>query len=73
MNELDGYNLAVIPAQKLLERFAEDETGATAVEYALIVAAVSIVIGAVLQRIGVYLDSVFRTIQQDTIIITDGA
>jgi pilus assembly protein Flp/PilA len=59
--------------QKLLARFAKDESAATAIEYALIVAAVSIVIGAVLQRIGVYLDSVFRTIQQDTIIITDGA
>ena len=60
MNELDGYNLAVIP----VERFAEDESGATAVEYALIVAALSVVIGAVLQRIGVTLDSVFRTLQQ---------
>ena len=59
--------------QKLLARFVMDESAATAIEYALIVAAVSIVIGAVLQRIGVYLDSVFRTIQQDTIIITDGA
>ena len=59
--------------QKLLARFAKDESAATAIEYALIVAAVSIVIGAVLRRIGVYLDSVFRTIQQDTIIITDGA
>lgn len=62
MNELDGYNLAVIPVQKLLERFAEDKSGATAVEYALIVAALSVVIGAVLQRIGVTLDSVFRTL-----------
>ena len=48
--------------QKLLARFAKDESAATAIEYALIVAAVSIVIGAVLQRIGVHLDSVFRTI-----------
>ena len=59
--------------QKLLARFAKDESAATAIEYALIVAAVSIVIGAVLQRIGVTLDSVFRTLQQDTIIIIDGA
>ncbi len=59
--------------QKLLARFAEDESAATAIEYALIVAALSVVIGAVLQRVGVALDSVFRTIQQDTIIITDGA
>ena len=56
--------------QNLLARFAKDESAATAIEYALIVAAVSIVIGAVLQRIGVHLDS---AIQQDTIIITDGA
>ena len=59
--------------QKLLTRFAEDESGATAIEYALIVAALSVVISAVLQRIGVTLDSVFRTLQQDTIIIIDGA
>ncbi|MFY9894864.1 MAG: Flp family type IVb pilin [Xanthobacteraceae bacterium] len=59
--------------QKLLARFAEDESAATAIEYALIVAALSVVIGALLQRIGVALDSVFRTIQQDSIIVTDGA
>jgi len=59
--------------QKLLTRFAEDESGATAIEYALIVAALSVVISAVLQRIGVNLGSVFRTLQQDTIIIIDGA
>jgi Flp pilus assembly pilin Flp len=70
MNELDGYNLAVIPVQKLFVRFAEDESGSTAIQYALIV---SVVIGSVLQRIGVTLDSVFRTLQQDTIIIIDGA
>ena len=51
----------------------KDQSAATAIEYALIVAVLSVVIGAVLQRIGVALDSVFRTIQQDTIIITDGA
>jgi pilus assembly protein Flp/PilA len=61
------------PMQKLLARFAEDESGATAIEYALIVAALSVMIGAVLQRIGVTLDSVFRTLQQDTIIMIDGA
>ncbi|MGA2313626.1 MAG: Flp family type IVb pilin [Xanthobacteraceae bacterium] len=59
--------------QKLLARFVMDESAATAIEYALIVAAMSVVIGAVLQRIGVTLDSVFRTLQQDTIIIIDGA
>ena len=59
--------------QTLLARFAADESAATAIEYALIVAALSVVIGAVLQRIGVALDSVFRTIQQGTIIVTDGA
>ncbi len=59
--------------QKLLARFVIDESAATAIEYALIVAAMLGVIGAVLQRIGVTLDSVFRTLQQDTIIIIDGA
>jgi Flp pilus assembly pilin Flp len=59
--------------QKLLARFVIDESAATAIEYALIIAAMSVVIGAVLQRIGVTLDSVFRTLQQDTIVIIDGA
>jgi len=58
--------------QKLLTRFAEDESGATAIEYALIVAALSVAIGAVLQRIAFNLDSVFTTLKQDTIIIFDG-
>jgi len=43
--------------QKLLARFVMDESAATAIEYALIVAAMSVVIGAVLQRIGVTLDT----------------
>ncbi|HMK71634.1 MAG TPA: Flp family type IVb pilin [Xanthobacteraceae bacterium] len=60
------------PMQKLLTRFAEDESGATAIEYALIVAALSVAIGAVLQRIAFNLDSVFTTLKQDTIIIFDG-
>jgi len=59
--------------QKLLARFVIDESAATAIEYALIIAAMSVVIGAVLQRIGVTLDIVFRTLQQDTIVIIDGA
>jgi len=59
--------------QKLLTRFAKDESGATAIEYALIVAALSVAIGAVLQRIAFNLDSVFTTLKQDTIIIIDGA
>ncbi len=66
-------NTGTFPMQTLLARFAKDESAATAIEYALIVVALSVVIVAVLQRVGVALDSVFRTIQQDTIIMTDGA
>jgi len=69
----DRYNLAVIPMQKLLARFAKDESAATAIEYALIASGISIVISAVLHRLGISLNSIFMTLELDTITITDGA
>ncbi len=61
------------PVQKLLVRFAGDESAAAAIEYLLIVAGLSIVIVAVLQRFGIALNSIFMTLQQDSVIITDGS
>lgn len=59
--------------QKLLARFADDESAAAAIEYLLIVAVLSIVIAAVLQRFGIALNSIFMTLNQDSVIITDGS
>ncbi|MGO9697791.1 MAG: Flp family type IVb pilin [Xanthobacteraceae bacterium] len=59
--------------QKLLVRFANDESAAAAIEYLLIVAGLSIVIVAVLQRFGIALNSIFMTLNQDSVIITDGS
>lgn len=59
--------------QKLLARFVMDESAATAIEYALIASGISIVISAVLHRLGIALNSIFMTLQQDAIIITDGS
>ncbi len=54
-------------------RFANDESAAAAIEYLLIVAGLSIVIVAVLQRFGIALNSIFMTLNQDSVIITDGS
>lgn len=59
--------------QKLLARFGKDESAATAIEYALIASGVSIVITAVLHRLGIALDSILMTLEQNSIIITDGS
>ncbi len=49
----------MIAVQKLLVRFAGDESAAAAIEYLLIVAGLSIVIVAVLQRFGIALNGIF--------------
>jgi pilus assembly protein Flp/PilA len=43
--------------------FLQDESGATAVEYGLIAAGISVAIIAVLQGLGTRLNAVFSTIQ----------
>jgi pilus assembly protein Flp/PilA len=49
--------------QKHLKRFVRDETGATAIEYALIAAGISITIVAVVQSIGTKVTSDFSSVQ----------
>ena len=46
---------------KLLKGFAKDESGATAIEYGLIAAGISVAIIAVVQGLGSKLKSTFTT------------
>jgi pilus assembly protein Flp/PilA len=48
--------------QNLIRRFAKDESGATAIEYGLIAALISVVIIGVLSTIGTNLSSKFNEI-----------
>jgi pilus assembly protein Flp/PilA len=48
---------------KVLSLFLKDETGATAIEYALIAGGISIVIIAAVQGIGATLNGTFTTVQ----------
>jgi pilus assembly protein Flp/PilA len=48
---------------KLVTRFAKDESGATAVEYGLIAAGISVSIIAVVQGLGSKLTTTFTTVQ----------
>jgi pilus assembly protein Flp/PilA len=47
---------------KLLVKFANDESGATAIEYGLIAAGISVAIIAVVQSLGTKLNSTFTSI-----------
>lgn len=51
--------------RSLIKRFIRDEMGATAVEYALIVAGISIAIITALQGIGTKLADTFRNVSQE--------
>jgi pilus assembly protein Flp/PilA len=68
-------DFTVAAVQKLLARFAKDESAATAIEYALIVGGISIVIGAVVHGLGSALNGRFTSIlillHQDGIVIVD--
>ena len=48
--------------RKLVTRFANDDTAATSIEYALIAAGISIVIVAAVNSIGTSLNSTFSSI-----------
>jgi pilus assembly protein Flp/PilA len=48
---------------KILARFAKDESGATAIEYGLIAACISVAIIAVVQGVGTKLNSTFTSVQ----------
>ena len=54
---LEGTDMA------LIARFLTDETGTTAIEYALIAAGISIVIIAAVQAIGVSVFDLFTTVK----------
>jgi pilus assembly protein Flp/PilA len=68
-------HLTVATVQKLLARFVEDESAATAIEFALIAASVSIVIVAVVHILGGALTRTFvvilRALHQDDFIVVD--
>ena len=48
---------------KTLVRFAKDESGATAIEYGLIAAGISVAIIAVVQGLGSKLNTTFTSVQ----------
>jgi pilus assembly protein Flp/PilA len=48
--------------RKLVQRFARDESGATAIEYGLIAAGISVAIIAVVQGLGTNLKSTFSSV-----------
>lgn len=47
---------------KMVSRFLKDESGATAIEYGLIAAGISVVIILAVQTIGTNLDATFDTV-----------
>jgi pilus assembly protein Flp/PilA len=47
----------------MLARFSKDESGATAIEYGLIAAGISVAIIAVVQGLGSKLNSTFTSVQ----------
>jgi pilus assembly protein Flp/PilA len=48
--------------RKLVQRFARNESGATAIEYGLIAAGISVAIIAVVQGLGTNLNNTFSTV-----------
>jgi pilus assembly protein Flp/PilA len=49
--------------KNLVKRFAKDESGATAIEYGLIAAGISVAIIAVVQGLGANLKTTFGSVQ----------
>ena len=49
--------------KNLVKRFVKDESGATAIEYGLIAAGISIAIVAVVQGVGSNLNTTFTSVQ----------
>jgi pilus assembly protein Flp/PilA len=50
---------------KLIRQFARDESGATAIEYGLIAAGISVAIIAVVQGLGSSLNTTFTSVQTE--------
>jgi pilus assembly protein Flp/PilA len=53
---------AKIPMKTLIARFASDESGATAIEYGLVAAGISVAIIAVIQGLGNNLKTAFSSL-----------
>jgi pilus assembly protein Flp/PilA len=51
------------PKMKYLSKFVKDESGATAIEYGLIAAGISVAIIAVVQGVGSKLNTTFTSVQ----------
>jgi pilus assembly protein Flp/PilA len=51
------------PKMKYLAKFVKDESGATAIEYGLIAAGISVAIIAVVQGLGSKLNTTFTSVQ----------
>jgi pilus assembly protein Flp/PilA len=51
-----------LPMKNLVSRFVKDESGATAIEYGLIAAGISVVIILAVQTVGTNLNTTFNTI-----------
>jgi pilus assembly protein Flp/PilA len=52
-----------LPMQNLIKRFVRDDRGATAIEYGLIAAGISVAIIAVVQGLGTNLNTTFGSVQ----------
>ena len=59
----DSVGTMKLKMKNLAMRFVRDETGATAIEYGLIVAAISVSIMAVIQGIGSRLNTTFISVE----------
>jgi pilus assembly protein Flp/PilA len=51
-----------LPMKNLVSRFVKDESGATAIEYGLIAAGISVVIIVAVQTVGKNLNTTFTTV-----------
>ena len=56
-------DLKELPMKNLVSRFVKDESGATAIEYGLIAAGISVAIIAVVQGLGTRLNTTFGSVQ----------
>ena len=56
-------DLEELQMKNLVSRFAKDESGATAIEYGLIAAGISVAIIAVVQGLGTRLNTTFGSVQ----------
>jgi pilus assembly protein Flp/PilA len=54
-----------IPMTKFMTRFAKDESGATAIEYGLIVALIAVVIITAVSTLGDKLNAAFKSINDE--------